>query len=84
MVKLLPMIRLERICANCDIRKTCEIDKEEFQNEINLAIESLDGEEAFDSIEISRYIQNCIKVFKEKGCEGNFNSRPGPIIRFDQ
>ena len=79
------MIELERVCAKCAVRETCEIDVEEFQNEINLAIESLDGEEAFDSIEMYRYIQNCIKVFKEvKGCEGNFNSRLGPIIRFDQ
>ena len=70
------MIRLERICAKCDIQETCEIDKEEFQNEINLVIESLDGEEAYDSIEIYEYILSCIDRIKEKeGCEGNFNSK---------
>ena len=70
------MIEIKKVCAKCPVRETCEIDVEEFQNEINLAIESLDGEEAYDSIEMYEYIKNCIKVFKEdKGCEGNFNSK---------
>ncbi len=85
MIKLWSMIEIKKVCAECPVRETCEIDKEEFQNEINLAIGNLDGEEAYDSIEMYRYIQNCIKVLKEeKGCEGDFNSRPGSIMRLDQ